>query len=276
MRALGFLHDPNDLAQLLAAILPLVVLEWRSRRPARNVFLVLAPAVLILGGIALTRSRGGLVAVAAMACAAIVYFGNRIVAILVGLASVPALIAGLAFVRMYVLGDESSLSRVEAWYQGLQMVKSSPLWGVGYGNFTEHNHLVAHNSFMHCLAELGVVGYFFWMGMILVTFHDLWILSRAPRIGEGGANDSVDAEFRRWARASALALLGFLAGALLLSRAYSTTLFVFLALPTALADVARRSWPMVAPFSPLGWAAGVAALQVLTVAAAYVMVRLVR
>jgi O-antigen ligase len=276
MRSLGFLQDPNDLAQLLAGILPLVFLEWRRHRAVRNSFLVLAPAALVLGGIFLTRSRGGLVAVAAMALFAAFHFGNRIVSSLVAVATGAGLIVGLAPLRSYVLRDESSLGRVEAWYQGLQMLKGSPLWGVGYGNFTDYNNLVAHNSYIHCLAELGVVGYSFWVGMIIVTFHDLRSLYRKPRSEEPRVPEPLDGELRRWATASALALVGFLAGAFMLSRTYSPTFFIFLALPTALADVARRGGRPVAPLSPLGWAFAVAAAEVVTVAVVYGMVRLVR
>ena len=35
------------------------------------------------------------------------------------------------------------------------MLKFSPLWGVGYGSFADVHELVAHNSFVHCFAELG-------------------------------------------------------------------------------------------------------------------------
>jgi putative inorganic carbon (hco3(-)) transporter len=276
MRSLGFLQDPNDLAQLLAGILPLVFLEWRPQRAVRNGLLVLVPAALLLGGILLTRSRGGLVALAAMAVAAVLHFGNRIVSAFLGVAAGAGLVAGPAYVRSYVLGDESSLGRVEAWYQGLQMLKGSPVWGVGYGNFTEYNDRVAHNSYVHCLAELGVVGYSFWVGMIIVTFHDLRSLYRRPRPDEPPAKDPLQGELRRWATATALALVGFLAGALMLSRTYSPTFFIFLALPTALADVARRAGRLGAPLSPVQWASAVAAAQIVTLAVVYGMVRLVR
>ena len=276
MRSLGFLQDPNDLAQLLVGILPLVFLEWRPHRTARNTLLVLPAAALLLAGILLTRSRGGLVAVAAMALFAAFHFGNRIVSSLLGVAMGAGLIVGPSFVRRYVLGDESSLGRVEAWYQGLQMLKGSPLWGVGYGNFTEYNHLVAHNSYIHCLAELGVVGYSFWVGMIIVTFHDLRVLFRKPGGEEPRLQGPPDGELRRWATASALSLIGFLAGAFMLSRMYSPTFFIFLGLATALADVARRAGRPVAPFSPLGWVFAVATAEVVTVAVVYGMVRLVR
>lgn len=276
IRALGFLNDPNDLAQALGAILPLVFLEWRSRRPLGNLLFVVLPAALILGGIVLTRSRGGFVALGAMAVAAAIHFGNRVVSALAVAASGLGVVAGLAFMRTYVRGDESSFGRVAAWSEGLQMIKSSPLWGVGYRGFTDFHELTAHNSFILCFAELGVVGYFLWLGMIVVTGHDLAVLSRTGPAPHGRPEDASGGELRRWASATGLALVGFLAGAFFLSRSYSETLFIFLALPTALADVARRLGRPVAPFSPLRWALGIGALQVVTLVVIYGMVKLVR
>jgi hypothetical protein len=112
--------------------------------------------------------------------------------------------------------------------------------------------------------------------MIIVTFHDLRILCRKPRGEEPRVQGPLDGELRRWATASALALIGFLAGAFMLSRMYSPTFFIFLALPTALADVARGVGRPVAPLSPMRWACAIAAAEVVTLAVVYGMVRLVR
>jgi O-antigen ligase len=275
IRALGFLHDPNDLAQALAAALPFVFLEWRSRRPLRNVCLVIAPAAVITGGILLTRSRGGLVALGAMVLASGLYVGSRFLSTFVVAAIGLTLVPTLAVMRVYARADESSLGRVQAWSEGLQMIKSSPVWGVGYGGYTDYSPLVAHNSFLHCFAELGFVGYFLWLGIIVATFDDLIALYRGAAGTQGRATEA-DRELGRWPAAAALALIGFLAGALFLSRAYTTTLFVFLALPTALADVARRSGREVAPFSPMYWALRVLALEAATLVIMYAMVRFVR
>src|SRR6185295_6034078 len=148
IRGLGFLNDPNDLAQALAATLPLVFLERRARRPLRNALVVWVPVAILLGGIVLTRSRGGFVTLAAMALAAAMLFGGRFVATVSMAAAVAGVLGGLALMRTYVRLDESSFGRVAAWSEGLQMIKHSPIWGVGYGGFTDYNTLVAHNSFI--------------------------------------------------------------------------------------------------------------------------------
>ena len=112
------------------------------------------------------------------------------------------------------------------------MLKYSPLWGVGFGSFADVNGLVAHNSFVHCYGELGLVGYFAWLGAILATF---WYLERISATEAGPEGPT---ELARWARALSLSLVAFLAGALFLSRTYSVSLFLLVGLGTALAGVA--------------------------------------
>ena len=60
-------------------------------------------------------------------------------------------------------------SRVAAWVTGLGIFKAHPVFGIGIDNFSDYNETgnTAHNSYVLCLAELGMFGYFFWMGMIV-------------------------------------------------------------------------------------------------------------
>src|SRR4029453_16184935 len=66
VRSLGFLNDPNDLAQALVALLPLVVSLREPERRVRNLLFVWIPVAVLLYGIFLTRSRGGLLALLVM------------------------------------------------------------------------------------------------------------------------------------------------------------------------------------------------------------------
>src|ERR1700721_1917832 len=67
IRGAGFLSDPNDLAQILLIVLPLAFIAWRRGRMVTNFFVVLLPAALLLWTTYLTHSRGGLIALAAVA-----------------------------------------------------------------------------------------------------------------------------------------------------------------------------------------------------------------
>jgi len=229
------LNDPNDLAQTLVAALPLVALAWRGRRPLNNLFFVALPVIAILWAVVLTRSRGGLVALAALLWFAFaLWTGPRWARVLRWAGFLGLLVLLTLFFRLGG-ADESAMGRLEAWSEGLQMLKYSPIWGVGFAQFADRNELVAHNSFVHCFAELGLVGYFAWLGAIVATF---WYLER---IGVTEADGKGSPELVRWARALGLSLVTFLAGALFLSRTYSASLFLLVGMGTALAGVAQKT-----------------------------------
>jgi O-antigen ligase len=196
--------------------------------------MVWAPAVAILYGMLLTRSRGGLIALLAVFFYA---FRQRLGRVLSA-----ALAGGLALTLIAIgftggralSGDESSNSRIGSWYDGIQMLKGSPIWGVGFGNYRGSHDLVAHNSFVHCFSETGLVGYFLWLWLITITFTEVLTLSKRSD------ESSESTEIALWGRALHLAFVGFLLAALFLSRTYSPVLFLILGLGTALSDMARR------------------------------------
>src|SRR5208283_5274590 len=59
--------------------------------------------------------------------------------------------------------------RLEAWANGLEMFKSAPLFGIGFNGFTDLYEITAHNSFVLCLAELGLLGSTLWMALLVTT-----------------------------------------------------------------------------------------------------------
>lgn len=262
IRGLGFLNDPNDLAQALVAALPLLLCLRRPGRAAFNLLTVWIPVAATVYALSLTRSRGGLLALIAVM---FLLFRKRLGRMLSMLLSAGGL-AGLllmGFVGGRQLSmDESSMGRAEAWLEGLYMLAASPIWGLGYGSFADLNYLVAHNSFVHCFAEVGLVGYFIWLMLIVLTLSHLAAVARGSPETEGekgdpteetGAGDeseetvederteNEEEELSRWAEASLISLAGFLVGSLFLSRTYSTMLFLLLGLSVAVVDVARAA-----------------------------------
>jgi O-antigen ligase len=274
LRALGFLNDPNDLAQILVASLPLILLAWHSGRHASNLVFAIAPAAVVLWAILLTRSRGGLVALAALAYLAGVSRLNPRWSRLLKVVGALALLSVLV-VFFRISADESARGRLEAWSTGLQLLKQSPIWGVGYASFVDHHDIVAHNSFVHCFAETGLVGYGLWLAVLVSTF------SRLQQVGSFGAPDSTNPRQReliRWSNALRLSLASFLVGALFLSRTYSTSLFFLVGLSAALTGAASRVAPeeQRRPLSVLRLVAVIGGLIVLSIVATYLVVRLGR
>lgn len=259
IRSFGFLSDPNDLAQALVSVLPMLFALRGPGRAVRNALLVWLPAAGLLYAVALTRSRGAIPALGLLLFLAFRRRLGRTLSLSVGLlGGVAAVFFGFAGGRALSV-DDSAEGRLEAWAAGLDMLKSSPIWGVGHGAFTDHHPLVAHNSFVHCFAETGLVGYFLWLSLLVLTLRGLKrVQESAPATDEGR-------EARRWAQAAHLSLTGFLAGAFFLSRSYGVMLFLLLGLGTAIIDISRgEEWGEAGP-SPLVWIPVLGALSVLSV-----------
>lgn len=233
VHGLGILNDPNDFGQALVMCLPLLALAWRPRRWARNALVVGLPMALMLYAIYLTHSRGALLGVALLALLGLRgWLGNTRTA-LVGLAGlVMAMGLGLAGGRDFSTQEQSAGQRIEAWYDGLQMFRENPLFGVGYGAFTDYHELTAHNSFVLCFAELGLFGLLPWVALLVLAFREL---GQVTRLAEPGSTQA------RMAEALRMALLGFLACAWFLSRTYQPLLYLLLGLCIAAAWAARQA-----------------------------------
>jgi O-antigen ligase len=168
IRGAGFLSDPNDFAQILLIALPLAFIAWRRGRNVTNFFVVLVPAALLLWTTYLTHSRGGLIALAAVALMA----ARKKLGTTASTALAAAFILGmlaLDFTGGRGISAASGADRLEAWANGLEMFKSAPLFGVGFNGFTDFYEITAHNSFVLCLAELGLLGSTLWMALLVTT-----------------------------------------------------------------------------------------------------------
>jgi putative inorganic carbon (HCO3(-)) transporter len=187
LRGVGFLNDPNDFAQFLLIALPLLFIAWRSGRAFANFLLVLVPAGLLLWATYLTHSRGALVGLAVLGLIAarnkIGTSASLILAFGLGLG-----LLALDFTGGRGISASEGADRLSAWSVGLELFKQAPIFGIGFGNFTNFNEITAHNSFVLCLAELGLVGTTIWLALLVTTTMGLNNVL-AP-IQDTGADDS--------------------------------------------------------------------------------------
>lgn len=236
VHGVGFFDDPNDFAQAIVSVLPWLWWFYRPGRWVRNVFLIFMPGALLGYVIYLTHSRGALLGIAS-----VMFFGVRnalgttrtalVIAMLAAIASMGSFTGGRGFSSS---GDESAAGRIQAWVEGLAMLGSSPIFGVGFGNFLNYNILTAHNSFVLCFAELGYFGFFCWISLIVLAYKAVnSVVQHAP--------ESADA--RKAAFLLRSSLLGFMTCAWFLSRTYQPTLYVLLALCVACWHAAQREMP---------------------------------
>lgn len=268
IHSFGILSDPNDFSQAIVMSLPLLFAAWRRRRPLGNLLRVLLPATVLLYAIYLTHSRGAVLGLAAVLLLA---FARRLgrfrSGLLIGLFAVGAVVAGFTGGRDYSSGDASAEGRIDAWSAGLGMLRAHPLTGVGYGNFTEHNYLTAHNSFVLGFAELGLLGYFAWVALLVLAWRET---ARAAAMAPDGSPEQA------WPRRLRLSLAGFLTCALFLSRTYQPTLFLLLGLCLAGVHVATEAAdPQVrAAQPPLRWVGTTLLVMAASILITYLVVRL--
>jgi O-antigen ligase len=168
IRGAGFLSDPNDLAQILLIALPLAFIAWRRGRVVSNFLVVLVPAALLLWATYLTHSRGGLIALAAVALMAARKKLGTTASTALAAVFILAMLA-LDFTGGRGISAADGTDRLEAWANGLEMFKSAPLFGIGFNGFTDLYEITAHNSFVLCLAELGLLGTTLWMALLVTT-----------------------------------------------------------------------------------------------------------
>jgi len=229
----GTLQDPNELALVVGIALPLALAFYDRRRSvARLLIVVLAFAAIGLC-IYFTKSRGGqLVFLSVLA----VYFVRRFGFLRGALVGVVLALPILLFGGRSVAeggGESSTFERLECWWVGLQLTRASPVFGVGYGRFTEHHFLTAHNSLILVVAELGLPGMLLWTSIIYVA------LKAAVR----GLRPEVAPVGRTWALALLASTTGLLVGAFFLSFAYKDVFWIYIGLTGVLYQAIRRHEP---------------------------------
>ena len=230
---IGIFEDPNDLGLAFVMVIPLLLGEIFKREFFLFKVLPLGLLGVLIYGVYLTNSRGGIIAL----MAAVTYFFIkrsrwRVVGGFFGLA-IAALIFlfGPSRLGMLSAGEDSAAQRLGAWYHGFQLLKASPLFGRGQGLFTDDYPLTAHNSFILAFAELGLVGFFFWVGLLYVSFKTFSIVQQHDR------------RLAPSAFGLQAGLVGFSAAAFFLSRTYILLPYLFVALSAATLNIARRANP---------------------------------
>jgi len=177
----GIFNDPNDFALILVAAIPLC-LYWLTD-PTKKALRPLWFVLLLLFGYALmlTHSRGGFLAL----CAGLLVlfylrFGAMKTAML-GLVFLPVLLAIFAGRMTNISSDEGTgQSRIQLWSDGLQLLQQSPLIGIGVDNYRQFSKHVAHNSFIHCYAEMGLFGGSLFVSAFFLAIKGLYELRRKP------------------------------------------------------------------------------------------------
>jgi O-antigen ligase len=253
----GSIGDPNRFAaKVLPGVIIAMALALVTKAPLGRLFFWGAAGVGIIA-VLLSLSRGGLIAAAAVCVLApLITQGSR-----GKVTFVVCCVIGLGVVALYALTPPESRQRItesdggngreDIWKVGWRMVQAHPVNGIGAGNFenTSIQYLiqpgaiqrdeyfiaapkVAHNSYLHVLAELGYVGLTLFMGIIVIGLTCLYKAGRAAmRIG--------DHDLRILSQALFLAALSVLVANFFISEQLAKLPWLLLALGPAMLAIAR-------------------------------------
>lgn len=258
-RATGTIGDANQFAAVLVAglALSLAVAVGPVTTFSVRALAVLTSAMCVMA-IFLTLSRGGLVALAVAMIASVFMAGRwrpalSVLALLVAVggviyftsfASVPA--------QQRITAISGGTGRIDLWTVGWRMVQAKPVAGVGAGNFpiTSIHYLlrpgatqradfivdtpkVAHNTYLQVLAELGVVGFALFAGIVVFSLACIVRAARAfTRVG--------DVQMEILSRGLFVGLIGLMTADFFISEMYSKLLWLLLALGPPLLYIAQR------------------------------------
>ena len=182
----GIFNDPNDLALVLVTAIPMC-LCWLTD-PTKKATRPFWFGLLLFFGYALmlTHSRGGFLAMmAGLVTLVHLKFGVK-KTIMLGMVFLPALLFVFAGRMTSISADEGTgQTRIQLWSDGLFIFQQSPLFGIGMENYRQFSSHVAHNSFIHCYTELGLIGGTLFLGAFYYAVKGLFTLRHFSPLPEG-------------------------------------------------------------------------------------------
>lgn len=239
----GIFSDPNDTGQWLAAAIPLVFAIPRRLNPV-SLMACSGLAYYLFLALNSTHSRGAQIAFAAVIATMFVlllptrWFPYVAILGLVG-------VLGLCATKGGGMLDASAQERVVYWGMANREFKANPLFGLGYGMFWEvtGGKKAAHNAFVSCYTEVGLVGYWFWFSLLQLGLIGAW----RTRLALKRAKKESQAYLKRVAGLGLASLVGFATGGYFLSRAFVFPLFFLVGLLNVLPLIARNHLPEDTP-----------------------------
>lgn len=259
-RAESFVGDPNIFAmyQLIALPLAFVLAADSPRRWIR--FWAYGAMLVSLAAVFTSLSRGGLIALGVVVALLLIapvstlYRSRRHKLVLIAVVMVAAIAAlftlsGELSSRLSEKNTATGSGRVNEWRAALSAFQDHPAVGLGLGGFfVESNDLLrttpgvdlrdfrlekagqrVHNAYIDAAAELGVVGLFLFLGMLISTILAL----RRIRWHAAGLARNFRADV---AAALVIGLVGFAVASLFLSTDLSFALFMMVGLTVALEE----------------------------------------
>lgn len=263
----GIYNNPNALSRILVTGMILSLYFWGDRRTGLLRIVWTAPLALEGYALALTQSRGGLLDLAAsLLCLLYARFGAKKAALLTALAA-PVALAMKGRQTDITLSNGTGHHRLRIWAEGWSLFRGSPIFGIGMDQFVEEVHYVAHNSFFHCFAELGLVGGTLYTGMFYLAIR--WPL----KLGSSGSPIR-DFELRKAGRYLAAIIAGEAVGQLSISRNYEVPTYMLIGLAAAYLRLAARQSSASVPRLTVGLVLQISSVSLALLIFLYMLMKL--
>jgi O-antigen ligase len=254
-----YYYDANDFATFVVTAIPLGIYFLHAAPKAMTRVAAALGLVVLTLGFVWTGSRGGFIALAAVALFIVVRYSAIPLRWRLGATALVALVVVATASDHYwqqmgtITSDSdynhtSETGRMQIWRRGIGYMMANPLLGVGPNNFPSAEGTLsplaerqqygigvrwnaAHNSFIQIGAELGLPGLAMFIAIIASAFL---ALRRAGRAEAAAARAEPRPPLTPALTAS---LFGFVVGAFFLSLAYSEMLYTLVALAIGLHKV---------------------------------------
>lgn len=239
------IFDTNQLAYTIGMALPLAFLLLTT---TRFIFGKLLSIVLIMAFgycVYLTQSRGGMAAFMFSLLLLLTIrgrFGAKIFSVIIVGMVVMAILSGsqrFGTVFQYKQ-DQSAMARLDAWYVGSLLFREYPITGVGFERFKEMGkqvaglRIVSHNGYVQVAAETGLIGLFFWSGLMFFSIRSTMRLQPKTIQGDEMQQMSISA------RCLTVAFFQFLIACFFSGDAFDFTIYLMFGCTVALEAIAKR------------------------------------
>jgi len=197
-RAAGLATNPNELAIVMVTALPIAIYMLGIVKGKFARLSLVTLALVMIGANLVTLARTGLIVmvIVLLVIAALERRRKRVrLLVVLFVLSLPLLIPRGFWFRFAATGllraDFSAILRTGAMKAGLKMFTENPITGVGFGAYFEKSTqygdiispLVAHNMYLHVLAESGILGLSAMLFLIWSTFRGMRLAAKESAKG---------------------------------------------------------------------------------------------
>ncbi|MFA6320561.1 MAG: O-antigen ligase family protein [Candidatus Omnitrophota bacterium] len=249
--------DRNFFAESIVAVIPIAFAFYETVVEKFKKYAFLLMTVALAGGVILTYSRGGLLALIIVLFFIFLSSKKKMHIIAIGLVSLALLLPHIG--QKYIdrvdtvkefEQDNSAMQRITTWTASIEMIKKNPVFGVGAGNFNDTfiNYVPEeylkyagerrsiHNMFLQIFCETGFVGGGLFILVIISSFISLYLINRKNKrlSPERRLDLTIPNSF-------GISLIGFCGAGFFLPGAYYSYIYIIFALIMAAKNIYSKA-----------------------------------